>query len=81
METLKLELEYNGKSYEVVEKQSHEIEDCEEGKFVTLIFKNSEEYSGLFRGMDGDDIMLGSVSSGRRIGLPVRFLKYYFEQT
>jgi hypothetical protein len=52
-------------------KEPHEIEDCEEGKAVMLNLRNGETYTGIFKGMDGDeDIMLGSLSGGN-IALPI----------
>jgi len=81
MSTLKLNLEYEGKNYEVIQKDAYDIENCEEGKFVSLILKNGEEYNGVFRGMDNEDIMLRSVCLQHTIGFSLRFLKYYFEQT
>jgi hypothetical protein len=75
-----LNLEYDGKEYKVEKKEPFEIEECEEGKFVSLHFKNGEEYNGIFRGMDEDDIVLGSVSSCQRIGLPLHLLETYYEE-
>jgi hypothetical protein len=62
-------------------KEPHEIEDCEEGKAVMLNSRNGETYTGIFKGMDGDeDIMLGSLSGGNTIGLKVNWVNDYFEQ-
>jgi len=62
-------------------KEPHEIEDCEEGKVVMLNLRNGETYTGVFKGMDGeDDIMLSSLSGGYAIGLKVNWVNDYFEQ-
>lgn len=65
----------------MVMKEPHEIEDCEEGKAVMLNLRNGETYTGIFKGMDGDeDIRLGSLSGKNTIGLKVGWLNDYFEQ-
>ena len=81
--TAEVEIDFKeGKrAVEMVLKESHQIEDCEEGKVVILTLRNGETYTGIFKGMDGDeDIMLGSLRGGNTIGLEVNWIKDYFEQ-
>ena len=81
--TAEVEIDFkDGKrTTEMVMKEPYEIEDCEEGKAVMLNLRNGETYTGIFKGMDGDeDIMLGSLSGKNTIGLKVGWLNDYFEQ-
>lgn len=69
------------KTIEMVMKEPYDIEDCEEGKVVMLNLRNGETYTGIFKGMDGDeDIMLASLSGKNTIGLKIAWLNDYFEQ-
>jgi hypothetical protein len=70
----------NGKSVEMRMKSAYEIKDCEEGKIVHLFLKNGEEYQGIFKGMDGDDIMLKSLKGISCIGIDIKFVKQYLEE-
>jgi hypothetical protein len=82
--TAEVEIDFkDGKrTIEMVIKKPYEIEDCEKGKAVMLNLRNGETYTGIFKGMDGDeDIMLGSLSGGKTIGLKVGWLNDYFEQS
>lgn len=81
--TAEVEIDFKeGKrTIEMVMKEPCEIEDCEKGKAVMLNLRNGETYTGIFKGMDGDeDIMLGSLSGKNTIGLKVGWLNDYFEQ-
>lgn len=61
-------------------KKANELHDCEEGKEVTLIFKNGDDYTGKFMGFDDDDtIMLKSLTTNNTIGLPFSKLDFYTE--
>lgn len=63
------------------EKALYEINDCEIGKAIVLNLRNGDVYTGLFKGMDGDEvIMLGALSGSGRIGLKVNWLENYLEQ-
>lgn len=82
--TAEVEIDFKeGKrTIEMVMKESSEIEDCEEGKAVMLNLRNGDTYTGIFRGMDGDEgIMLGALKSGLMIGVEVSWLNNYFEET
>ena len=62
-------------------KKPYEIKDCDEGKVIILNLYTGENYTGIFKGMDGDeDVMLGSLSGKGRIGLKVAWMKDYFEE-
>ena len=62
-------------------KNPQELYNCEEGKAVVLILHNEEEYTGIFKGMDEDDVMLGSLSGEYTVGLNVNAIATYFEET
>tara|TARA_R110002126_G_scaffold289552_2_gene444710 strand:- start:6313 stop:6576 length:264 start_codon:yes stop_codon:yes gene_type:complete len=62
-------------------KQPFDIEECEEGKYVVLSLLNGENYSGFYRGMDDQTIMLESLNRGQTIGLEFNWLDNYLEQT
>jgi hypothetical protein len=81
--TAEVEIDFkDGKrTIEMEMKGPYEIEDCEEGKVVMINFRNGDTYTGIFKGMDGDDdIMLGSLSGKSTIGLKVGWINDYFEQ-
>lgn len=65
--------------YIVEFKEKYDLEECEENTSVVLVFKNGEEYHGIFKGFDGDDtIMLKSESEKPvTIGLPFGRLKFW----
>lgn len=81
--TVEVEIDFKEgkKTIEMIIKDPYEIEDCEEGKVVILNLINGKIYTGIFKGMDGDeDIMLGSLSGKNTIGLKVGWLNEYLEQ-
>ena len=81
--TAKVEIDFKeGKrTIEMELKEPYEIENCEEGKAVIINLRNGETYTGIFKGMDGDeDIMIGSLSGKNIIGLKVNWIEDYFEQ-
>lgn len=84
-QTVTAEVEINfadgKKTITMMEKAPYEIYDCEIGKAVVINLRNNEVYTGIFKGMDGDeDIMLGALSGKGRIGLKVNWVVNYFEQ-
>lgn len=68
------------KTIEMFLKKPYEIEDCTEGKAVCLNLKNGETYTGIFKGMDDNEIALGALSGKSSIGLKLGGVKDYFEQ-
>ena len=73
MKTLTAEVEIDFKdgkvAIEMISKEDYELEDCEIGKVIILNLCNGETYTGLFKGMDGEDVMIGSLSGKNTIGL------------
>jgi len=85
MENVKTEVEITYKdgkrTIEMELKEKYEIEYCEEGKVLIINLRNGETYTGIFKGMDGDeDIMLGSLSGGNTIGLKINWVNDYLEE-
>lgn len=80
--TAKVEIDFlEGKrNIEMHRKEDYEIEECEIDKVIMLNLCNGETYTGIFKGMDGDDLMLGSLSSGNIIGLSTSVINDYFEE-
>jgi hypothetical protein len=62
-------------------REKTDIKDLEEGKEVSLTFDNGTEYVGIFKGIDGDEILLKSTISSHIIGLPLNRLESYIERT
>lgn len=81
--TAEVEIEFkDGKvAIEMISKETYEIEDCEIDKVVILNLCNGETYTGIFKGMDGDDVMLGLISGNNTIGLSTSVINDYLEQT
>lgn len=66
---------------EMILKKANELEDCQEGKQVTLLFTNGDDYSGVYQGFDDDNtIMLEATDGDSMIGLPFDRLKNYLEE-
>lgn len=85
MKTTKIEAEINfadGKrTIEMELKEDYEIHDCEVEKVVMLNICNGEKYTGIFKGMNDDEIMLGSLSGKNTIGLSIAVVNDYFEES
>ena len=79
--TVEIDLPEGKKEIKMELKKPSELEDCDEGTVVILNLKNGEKYTGIFKGMDGDeDLMLGSLSDKNRIGLKLAWVDDYFEE-
>ncbi|MFA5433162.1 MAG: hypothetical protein WC319_09925 [Candidatus Paceibacterota bacterium] len=61
-------------------RDAKEIENLEEGKEVVLLFANGEEYTGIFKGLDDEEIILKALESESMIGLPLNMLNGYLER-
>ena len=83
--TVKAEVEIDfkegKKTIEMMLKSASEIDDCEEGKAIILNLRSGEAYTGIFKGMDDEEIMLGSLSEKNTIGLKVSWVRDYYEQS
>ena len=83
-QTVTAEVEINfaegKKTIEMLLKSPSEIDDCEEGKAIVLNLRNGETYTGIFKGVDDEEIMLGSLSGKGAIGLKAFWVRDYFEQ-
>lgn len=78
---MKLEVEIEGRTIEIIQKERYEIEDCEEGKTIRLQLFNGDAYTGIFKGMDEmDTILLKSLTSEDIIGLDMQWVSDYFEE-
>jgi len=80
--TAEFEIEFkDGKrTIEMQLKEDYEIDDCEVDKVVMLNLCNGETYTGVFKGIDSQDIMIESLSSQTTIGLGASFINDYFEE-
>ena len=67
------------KTKEAFVRNAEDLENCEIGKEVILLFGN-EDYTGLFQGIEDEEIILQSTSSEDRIGLPFNRLTGYLER-
>jgi hypothetical protein len=78
--TMEVNFKDGKKEVEMELKNPQELYDCEEGKAIVLILQNEEGYTGIFKGMEEEDIMLGSLSQEHTIGLNICHIVTYFEQ-
>lgn len=80
--TAEVEIDFkDGKrTIEMQLKEDWEIDECEEGKVIMLNLCNGETYTGIFKGIDGQDIMIESLSNQTTIGLRASFINDYFEE-
>lgn len=70
-----------GKVKQALIKDASDLQDCKKGTEVILVFKNGEDFTGIFEDLDGDDtIIIKSLTSENRIGLPFNKLEYYLER-
>lgn len=65
----------------MVRKKGHDIEECDEGKVVILNLVNNDSLTGIFKGMAGDDVKLGSLDGKHTLGYNVKWVRNYFEET
>ncbi len=68
------------KSKQAYLRNANEIENLEEGKEVVLIFTNGEQYTGIFKGLADEQIILKALKSDAMIGLPLNMLDGYLER-
>ena len=68
------------KDVETELKNQHDIGSCEEGKFIYMHLFNGNEYSGIFKGMDEETVLLGSLVSEDIIGIESECIENYFEE-
>lgn len=84
MKTITAEVQIDFKegkrTIEMQRKEDWEIDECEEGKVIMLNLCNGETYTGIFKGINGQDIMIESLSSQNTIGLQASFINDYFEE-
>ena len=52
------------------QKEKWELDDAPINRKCVLFFLNGEEYTGIYKGLEGSDIMLESLLSKNLIGLP-----------
>ena len=79
---LEVEIDFkDGKrTIDMVLKHTSEIVDCEEGKIVCLRIIGGRFNTGIFKGMDGDNIVLSSLSGKSTIGIQQKVVRAYLEQ-
>jgi len=70
-----------GKTKQGLLKEPKDLQNCPDGNEVNLFFGNGDEYCGLYRGLDGNEIILQSTESTNRIGLPFNKLTGYLQRT
>ena len=69
------------KDYEMVIRETYEIEDCEDGKIVLLLGHDGSQWTGRFRGTYDEDIILESLDNPTsRIALNSDGVGMYFEE-
>lgn len=78
--SVEIDFQEGKRTIEMELKEDYEIEDCEEGKVIVLNLCNGETYTGIFKGMDSEDVMLGSLTSQNIIGLSTAYINDYFEE-
>jgi len=61
-------------------KEPKDLQDCPIGNEVNLFFNNGDEYCGLYKGMDDNEIMIQSTTSTSQIGLPFNRLTGYLQR-
>lgn len=61
-------------------KGGNSIQDCEIGKVVMLRLVNDDELTGIFKGYNGEDVMLGSLDEKVTLGYKLHWVLEYFEE-
>jgi hypothetical protein len=64
---------------DMAKKRNREIYDCDNGVVVMLHLRNGDMYTGFFKGIDDDDVLLGSLAGKNLIGLKLEWIDFYFE--
>lgn len=74
----------NGKNAVMERKALEGITLCPEGATVLLIARDLQRYTGTFEGIseesDGEKVMLKSLTSTQRIGLPVEGIAEWYQE-
>jgi hypothetical protein len=61
-------------------KDRCELKNVGIGKKIILVFNNGEDYTGIYRGMDGENtIMLKACDTTTTLGLPFNRVKFFLE--
>lgn len=61
-------------------KDKEEITNCEIDKILVIALINGDQYTGYFKGINDETIMLESLSKKNTIGLEIHWVQGYFEQ-
>jgi len=79
--TVAIEFPEGKKEIQMEVKNGDQISECAENKVVVIYLVDGDQYTGIFKGMDGsDDIMLSSLSGKNTIGLQVCWIKTFLEE-
>lgn len=80
MAEVEIDFKEGRRTIEMQRKEDWEIDECEEGKVIMLNLCNGETYTGIFKGIDGQDVMIESLNSQNTICLRASFINDYFEE-
>jgi hypothetical protein len=79
--TVEIEFPVGKKEIKMQAKDRDQISECAENKVVVIYLVDGQQYTGIFKGMDGsDDIMLSNLLGKNTIGLQVNWIKAYLEE-
>jgi hypothetical protein len=74
------EFEDGKRTINMESKDISDIEDCDVGKIISLLLHNNECYTGVFKGIDEDDIMIKTSNGTHTIGVKTYWVKSYLEE-
>ena len=61
-------------------KNINDLNDCEKDKIIILIGYDESHFTGVFKEIDEDNIIIKSTSSKKCIGLEIKHFNNYFEE-
>ncbi len=76
-----MKTEKNTKIKEFIYRKKENIHNVKKETEIILIFDNGEEFTGIYQGLNNEQILLKSSSSDYTIGLPLYRLVEFWERT
>ncbi len=68
------------RTIEMFWNKTSEIEDCEIGTVIVLLLTDESNVTGIFKGISGDDVMIGSFDGKHTLGYKTHWVDSYCEE-
>ncbi len=68
------------KTIEMELKKRYDLDECENDTVIILNLINGEQLTGLFKGVNDEDTMIGSMDGKHTLGYKHHYIRDYFEE-